>query len=181
MPFSTCPRLRRAKFQLESPPIFLGEIVENVVSMTGNNVRAKGLQILTSVSDMPDGLLGDRTRLQQALLNFVSNAVKFTEAGSITIRVQLAEDQPENALIRFEVIDTGIGIAPEALQRLFSAFEQRRQFDDEKYGGTGLGLAITRKIAEIMGGSAGCSMNPIKAALLVYRAIAEKSGTLRGA
>ncbi|HMV21300.1 MAG TPA: PAS domain S-box protein [Rhodocyclaceae bacterium] len=174
-------KIEAGKFQLEESPIFLGEIVENVVSMTGNNVRAKGLQILTSVSDMPDGLLGDRTRLQQALLNFVSNAVKFTEAGSITIRVQLAEDQPENALIRFEVIDTGIGIAPEALQRLFSAFEQADNSMTRKYGGTGLGLAITRKIAEIMGGSAGCSSEPNKGSTFWFTVRLRKNPELCGA
>ena len=104
---------------------------------------------------MPEALFGDRTRLQQALLNYATNAVKFTEHGRIVLRAHVLEDGETSMLLRFEVRDSGPGIAPEALPRLFSAFEQADNSITRKYGGTGLGLAITRRIAQLMGGDAG--------------------------
>jgi CheY-like chemotaxis protein len=105
-------------------------------------------------------LRGDRLRLQQALLNYLSNAVKFTDTGGITVTVQVLEEGAEHLRLRFEVTDTGIGIPPEALPRLFAAFEQADNSLARKYGGTGLGLAITRQIALLMGGDAGAHSNP---------------------
>ncbi|PKO40909.1 MAG: hypothetical protein CVU33_01785, partial [Betaproteobacteria bacterium HGW-Betaproteobacteria-6] len=102
-------------------------------------------------------LLGDPTALQQALLNFAANAVKFTDSGSVTLRVRLLEDAADSALLRFEVEDTGVGIANDDLPRLFAAFEQADNTLTRPYGGTGLGLPITRKLAEHMGGTAGAS------------------------
>lgn len=148
-------KIEAGKFQLDESPVRLGEVVENVLSMTHESARAKGIALETRMARMPDGLVGDSTRIQQALLNYAANAVKFTEAGSVTISVQLVEDAADNALLRFEVSDTGIGVAPDALPRLFTAFEQADNSMTRKYGGTGLGLAITRKIAEVMGGEAG--------------------------
>lgn len=155
-------KIEAGKVQLEEDLVSLNEIVENVVTMISGNAKAKGVKIFTDVCAVPNELLGDRTRLQQAILNYASNAIKFTQVGSVTIRTQLVDDQAESALFRFEVIDTGIGIAPEAMARLFSAFEQADGSTTRKYGGTGLGLAITRKIAEIMGGTAGASSEPNK-------------------
>jgi CheY-like chemotaxis protein len=93
--------------------------------------------------------------LQQALLNYANNAIKFTESGTVTLRAELVEQDRESALLRFEVQDTGIGIEPQALPRLFTKFEQADSSTTRKWGGTGLGLAITRKLAELMGGEAG--------------------------
>ncbi|MEI7431702.1 MAG: response regulator, partial [Betaproteobacteria bacterium] len=100
-------------------------------------------------------VLGDTTRLQQALLNYVGNAIKFTDSGTITLRSMTLEESVDSVLIRFEVQDTGIGITAEALPRLFTPFEQADNSTSRKYGGTGLGLTITRKLAEMMGGEAG--------------------------
>jgi two-component system sensor histidine kinase/response regulator len=107
------------------------------------------LQLETEV--LPQGLVGDPTRLQQALLNYATNAIKFTEQGTVTIRALVLADAADSALLRFEVADTGIGIPPEALSRLFSAFEQADNSTTRKYGGTGLGLAITRHLAQTDG------------------------------
>jgi CheY-like chemotaxis protein len=93
--------------------------------------------------------------LQQALLNYATNAIKFTETGGVKLHVALVDEDDYTALIRFEVIDTGIGIAQEAISRLFQVFEQADNSTTRKYGGTGLGLAITRKLAKLMGGDAG--------------------------
>jgi hypothetical protein len=106
---------------------------------------------------MPPVLLGDPTRLRQALLNFAANALKFTESGRIVLRVKLVAETAEDALLRFEVEDSGIGIEPDALPRLFAAFEQADNSLTRKYGGTGLGLAISKMLAQVMGGDAGAS------------------------
>jgi two-component system sensor histidine kinase/response regulator len=92
---------------------------------------------------VPPWLRGDPTRLRQALLNYAGNAVKFTDKGSITLRARLLEDSGDELLVRFEVSDTGVGITPEQMTRLFQAFEQADVSTTRKYGGTGLGLAIT--------------------------------------
>ena len=99
-------------------------------------------------------------RLQQALLNLTGNAVKFTENGRVSIRVRVDDESPENALIHFEVEDSGIGIPADQLPRLFTAFEQVDGSATRRHGGTGLGLAITRNLAELMGGQAGASSTP---------------------
>jgi CheY-like chemotaxis protein len=109
---------------------------------------------------VPNNLIGDVTRLRQALLNYITNAIKFTEAGRITVGVQCLEDSLESALLRFEVTDTGIGIAPKAIDLLFSDFMQADNSTTRKYGGTGLGLSITRKLARLMGGEAGAMSTP---------------------
>ncbi len=115
----------------------------------------KGLCFNTEITSLHHKLRGDPTRLQQALLNYAANAIKFTEQGHITVRVTQESETDEIATLRFEVEDTGIGIASEALPRLFNAFEQADNSTTRQYGGTGLGLAITKKIAEVMGGTAG--------------------------
>jgi len=104
---------------------------------------------------VPWTLLGDPTRLQQALLNYANNAVKFTETGTVTLRATAEAERADSVLVRFEVQDTGIGIAPETLSRLFAIFEQADNSFTRKHGGTGLGLAITRRLARSMGGDAG--------------------------
>jgi CheY-like chemotaxis protein len=104
--------------------------------------------------------VGDPTRLQQALLNYATNAVKFTEKGTVTLRALKQEEAADSVRVRFEVQDTGIGIVPEVMSRLFSTFEQADNSMTRKYGGTGLGLAITRRLAELMGGESGADSKP---------------------
>jgi CheY-like chemotaxis protein len=104
---------------------------------------------------MPAELHGDQTRLKQALLNYAGNAIKFTERGSIHLQASVLEDTPTSVLLRFEVRDTGIGIASDNRDKLFSAFEQGDNTLSRQYGGTGLGLVITKKLAQAMGGDAG--------------------------
>jgi PAS domain S-box-containing protein len=148
-------KIEAGKFELDEAALNVEELTDNVVSMIGGRVKAKGLRLETDIPPMPRGLRGDRTRLQQALLNYLGNAVKFTDAGRIVLRVRLVEDGPDHSLLRFAVSDTGIGIAPEVIPRLFSAFEQADNSISRKHGGTGLGLAITRRVVELMGGETG--------------------------
>ncbi|MFZ2269295.1 MAG: ATP-binding protein [Azonexus sp.] len=101
--------------------------------------------------------VGDPQHIQLALECYVENAVRFTESGGIKIHVDLLEADKATALIRFVVEDTGIGIAPEVLLKIFNSFEQADNSSTRKYGGTGIGLAISKKLSELMGGETGCS------------------------
>ncbi len=148
-------KIEAGSLTLEEAPINIKSLMANIASMLYEKTQSKNLELHSDCSTLPDHLLGDATRIQQALLNYAANAIKFTETGHIYLRAKLIQDEPTQALIRFEVEDTGIGIAPEILPKLFSAFEQADNSMTRKYGGTGLGLAITKKIAQIMGGEAG--------------------------
>ncbi len=153
-------KIDAGKLNLEISPFRIEAVFANVASMLQEQASAKGLQLRVEVESLGFGLEGDATRLQQALLNFAGNAVKFTETGSVILRVHLLDETADSALLRFEVVDTGIGIAPEILPRLFSAFEQADNSTTRKYGGTGLGLAITKKLAQLMDGDAGADSTP---------------------
>lgn len=153
-------KIEAGKLVLEESIVRIEDIVESALTIVGDNIRAKGIKLATEIAPMPAGLIGDRTRIKQALLNYLSNAIKFTDSGEITVRTTVEEDAEESALVRLEVSDTGIGIEPEAIRRLFSAFEQADNSTTRKYGGTGLGLAIASKLAEHMGGTAGATSQP---------------------
>ena len=152
-------KIEVGKFTLEVGPISIGNVVSNIESIVGERARNNGLKFNTQVPRFNFGLRGDSTRLQQALLNYVGNAIKFTETGSVTVSVECLEETDHDALVRFSVTDTGIGITAEALDRLFLCFEQADNSTTRKYGGTGLGLAITRQLARLMGGDAGAESN----------------------
>ncbi|MDY0036754.1 MAG: response regulator [Zoogloea oleivorans] len=150
-------KIEAGKLVLAESVIRVESILDNVVSMLQSRALAKGLRLRAEADAVPPNLLGDATALQQALLNYAANALKFTDAGSVTLRVRLVDVDAGSAVLRFEVQDSGIGIPEDALPRLFAAFEQADNTMTRRYGGTGLGLAITRKLAERMGGAAGAS------------------------
>jgi PAS domain S-box-containing protein len=148
-------KIESGKLTLEQTDFSLRAMLRRVEAMVSERARAKGLAIHIEPGDVPDRLSGDPTRLSQALLNLLSNAVKFTETGGIGVQVQ-AQPLDDGALrMRFTVSDTGIGIAPEQIDKLFAAFEQADTTTTRRFGGTGLGLAITRHLAQLMGGDAG--------------------------
>lgn len=153
-------KIEAGKFVIEQTAVHIDSIIDNVVSMLSERAQARGLQLKTDVERLPYGLIGDPTRIRQALLNYAGNAIKFTERGNVTLRVSASEDRQDSVMLRFDVIDTGIGIPPETLAKLFSNFEQADNSTSRVYGGTGLGLAITRKLAELMGGAAGATSTP---------------------
>jgi PAS domain S-box-containing protein len=153
-------KIEAGKFALEEAPVVVSSLMTNVSSILSERVKAKGIHLLIETEYLPPTLVGDPTRIQQALLNYATNAVKFTETGTVTLRARKQEETAVSVMLRFEVVDTGIGIAPETLSRLFSAFEQADNSMTRKYGGTGLGLAITRRLAELMGGEAGADSTP---------------------
>ena len=153
-------KIEAGKFILDDMPVNIGALFANAISIITERLQSKGLALHTERDDFPNDLRGDAIRLQQALLNYLTNAVKFTEQGSITLRARNLESSTDSVLLRFEVSDTGIGIAADAQERLFSAFEQADNSTTRQYGGTGLGLAITRRLAELMGGEAGVESEP---------------------
>ena len=153
-------KIESGKLVLEVAPFRIVDVVERLVSLNADKVTTKGLSFRTAVGSLPPVLVGDRTRLSQALLNYVSNAIKFTESGSIVLRASVVEEDDASLLVRFEVQDSGIGIAGDVLERLFHPFEQADNSTTRKYGGTGLGLVITRHLAELMGGQAGVDSQP---------------------
>jgi CheY-like chemotaxis protein len=146
--------------------------------MLSQKAQDKGLRFHIETTSLPHNLHGDPTRLQQALLNYAANALKFTETGHITLRVREETQTDEAATLRFEVEDTGIGIAPDALPKLFGAFEQADSSTTRKYGGTGLGLAITKKIAEVMGGTAGVTSTKDKGSTFWFTAVFRKGASV---
>ena len=153
-------KIEAGRMELEQTDFPLGAILDHVHSLLAEQARAKGLTIEVDGDSVPLWLRGDPTRLRQALLNYAGNALKFTETGFIALRARLLEDDGDKLRVRFEVQDTGIGIAPEQLASLFSAFTQADASTTRKYGGTGLGLAITRRLAQLMGGEAGAESVP---------------------
>jgi PAS domain S-box-containing protein len=155
-------KIEAGRLQLESTDFHLSAILDNVCSIIGEQAAAKGLRIEADPDSVPVWLRGDPTRLRQALLNYAGNAIKFTERGTISLRAILLEELGDELRVRFEVQDTGIGIAAETLPRLFTAFEQADASTTRKYGGTGLGLAITRRMAQLMGGEVGADSTPGK-------------------
>ena len=149
-------KIEAGQVALEDEPFALRALVEGVVEMVTAQVRAKELEIMARVApEVPNVLRGDATRLRQVLLNLVGNAVKFTEQGAVVVRVHVAQDMGAAVMLRCSVIDTGIGITPEAQASLFEAFTQADSSTARRYGGTGLGLAICRHLVELMGGHIG--------------------------
>ena len=154
-------KIEAGKLLLEETEVNIGAILANVASIVKERAHEKGLDLVIESSPDPHPLLGDPTRLQQALLNYVTNAIKFTDAGgSVLVRCAIAEARDDAVLLRFEVVDSGIGIAPDVAGRLFASFEQADNSTTRKFGGTGLGLSITRHLAELMGGSEGLTSSP---------------------
>jgi len=153
-------KIEAGKMTLNVTDFSVERMLDNIASMVGHMVREKGLELVVEYDELPPVLVGDATRLTQALVNYLSNAIKFTAQGKITLRIDKAEETATDLMLRFEVTDTGIGIAADKLALLFHAFEQVDASTTRKYGGTGLGLTITRRLARLMGGDAGAQSLP---------------------
>jgi signal transduction histidine kinase/DNA-binding response OmpR family regulator len=154
-------KIEAGKLDLEHLEFDLRTVIEEVAVLLAERADSKGLELACLVShDVPTVLRGDPVRLRQILMNLVGNAVKFTDQGEVVVRASLAEAQAAAVLVRFEVSDTGPGIAPEARERLFESFSQADSSTTRQYGGTGLGLAIAKQLSEMMGGSIGVDSTP---------------------
>jgi signal transduction histidine kinase/DNA-binding response OmpR family regulator len=146
---------------LETIPFDLATAIDEAVELVADAARRKGLECGVVIEpDVPAAIIGDPGRLRQVLVNFLSNAVKFTGAGSVHVHVSSHRASDDQLGLRVEVSDTGLGISPEAQARLFTPFTQADASTTRKFGGTGLGLAISKQIAESMGGSVGVRSTP---------------------
>ena len=148
-------KIEADKVVLEQTCFDLDSILEKNLDQIIPGVNRKQLEFIVDIDPEIGEINGDALRLSQALLNYLSNAIKFTEQGNVTLKARIIETNPADVLIRFEVRDTGIGIDSESIPRLFNAFEQADNSTTRRYGGTGLGLALTQRIARLMGGETG--------------------------
>ena len=155
-------KIETGHLELDITDFDLHETIDGTCSFTAAQARAKGLRLDVQIgSDVPRRVRGDGRRLHQVVLNLVSNAIKFTSTGGVAVRVS-ATPTPNDAgaMIRLEVADSGIGIDPANLQRMFEPFTQADVSTTRLYGGTGLGLAIARELVELMGGTIGAESEP---------------------
>ena len=148
-------KIEAGKMTLDPTDFEVERMVSNVTAMVTDKVEAKGLELVVRLSGVPPVLHGDGVRLGQVLVNFMSNAVKFTEQGSVVLSGRVLREEGEQVWVRFEVRDTGIGLSEAQQAKLFTAFQQADVSTTRTYGGTGLGLAITRRLADLMGGQVG--------------------------
>jgi signal transduction histidine kinase/CheY-like chemotaxis protein/HPt (histidine-containing phosphotransfer) domain-containing protein len=148
-------KIESGRMSIETADFALDTLLSGMLGLVAESARAKGLQVSIDTTGMPNRLRGDATRLAQALINLLGNAIKFTERGSVAVRGEVLEETPEQIWVRFLVRDTGIGIPAEKIGNLFNAFEQADSSTTRRFGGTGLGLAITRRLVELMGGEVG--------------------------
>ncbi|MCL2005941.1 MAG: ATP-binding protein [Planctomycetaceae bacterium] len=166
-------KIEAKKFELELIPFSLKRTLDDIVSTVQAEVESKGLKIFTQIAaEIPDTLIGDPLRLRQVLLNLTSNAIKFTTHGGVFITVK--EDSrsvPGGSRLIFDVQDTGIGLQPEHVEKIFNSFAQADGSTTRIYGGTGLGLTIVKNLVELMGGEVGVRSVPGQGAVFTFSAI----------
>ena len=149
-------KIEAGKLELEDEPFELRTVVEDVASMVAVGQPSRGVEVISSVGpSLPVNVWGDANRVRQILTNLTNNAVKFTEAGEVTVNVSQNGENTDAGQLRFEVVDTGIGIEPAAQETIFESFAQADGSNTRRYGGTGLGLAIAKQLVALMGGEIG--------------------------
>jgi len=154
-------RIESGQMAFEDIPFDLAEVVEQTIQLYSESANRKRIDLYVWIySDVPTRLHGDPTRLRQVLSNILSNSIKFTEEGEVTVRISCARKRVGRVQLDFSIDDTGIGIADEARRNLFRAFSQADDSTTRKYGGSGLGLAIAKMLVERMGGRIGVQSSP---------------------
>ncbi|MEO6034060.1 MAG: response regulator, partial [Verrucomicrobiota bacterium] len=149
-------KIEAGKLTFEIHDFDLRESVESTLELLAGEAQRRGIELVGSVEpNMPTGVRGDLGRLRQVLTNLVSNGIKFTESGEVVIRASVQNETESHLMVRFEVIDTGIGISPQSQALLFQSFSQADSSTTRKYSGTGLGLAIARQLVTLMSGEIG--------------------------
>ena len=154
-------KIEAGKLILESVPFNLRDLLQDTLTILAPEAHGKQLELVSLIyRDTPTSLVGDPLRLKQVLTNLVSNAIKFTHAGTIAVRAMLDDEDPERAQLRISVRDTGIGLSDDDLRLLFQAFSQADNSLSRQAGGTGLGLVISKRLIEQMGGEIGVDSTP---------------------
>jgi PAS domain S-box-containing protein len=168
-------KIEAEKVELEDIIFELRTSVEDTAVLLAERAQSKGLEIASLVDyDVPTELRGDPGRLRQILTNLLGNAIKFTEEGEVVLKAEVSEETEEEALVRFEVRDTGIGMTPEQQEHLFESFSQADASTTRRYGGTGLGLAISSRLAGMMGGEIRVESEPGEGSVFLFTARFEK-------
>jgi PAS domain S-box-containing protein len=164
-------KIEAGKLDIESAEFRFDDVLENLSTVVSQKAHEKGLEFLISAQpDIPPSLIGDPLRLGQVLINLVNNSVKFTERGEVIVSVRMEEQAGERVKLSFSVRDTGIGMTPEQLDRLFQAFSQADTSTTRKFGGTGLGLSISKRLVEMMGGKIWAESEPGKGSTFTFTA-----------
>lgn len=146
-------KVEAGKLELENIDFSIADVVEQVIQSLHIKAEEKGLELITEIQhDIQEVVIGDPHRLKQILINLCNNAIKFTEKGSVQLKVDVVLNATDNQTLRFSIIDTGIGIPPEKIDTIFENFTQAHASDSRKYGGTGLGLSIAKQLVELQGG-----------------------------
>ncbi|MCP4349711.1 MAG: response regulator [Desulfobacterales bacterium] len=163
-------KIDAGKLDLEKSPFILKDIVKIITGIFAGKVAEKDIELLIDIEPLtPNALIGDSLRLQQIITNLVSNSVKFTDKGGIiTLGVRALDKSPDKAVLRFYVKDTGVGLNPDQLRKLFEPFTQADASTTRKYGGTGLGLSISKQLVEMMGGGIWAESEPGKGATFFF-------------
>jgi two-component system sensor histidine kinase/response regulator len=175
-------KIEAGKMEVHKEEVALRALVEEVGGLLSERAHAKGLELAIHVrQDVPEVLVGDALRIRQVVTNLVGNAVKFTDAGEVVVRVQHVETTGPKVVVRFEVIDSGIGISLEDRQRLFQAFTQVDGSMTRRHGGTGLGLTISKRLVELMGGELGIESEPGKGSRFFFELPFEVPSSRRSA
>ena len=174
-------KIEAGKITIEQIDFDLTRVFERVTALVSERSRAKGLELVLDVDpEIPQYLVGDPTRLGQVILNFASNAVKFTEEGVVTLRARVDDDFGEALKLRFEIEDSGIGISGEQQEKLFETFSQGDSSTTRRFGGTGLGLAICKRLAGVMGGEVGMHSVPGAGSTFWFTATFQRSDATDG-
>jgi len=154
-------KIEAGKLVLETTDLDLHALIHSTATMLAPQAQTKGLEYMVHIApETPFLLRGDPLHLRQVLINLIGNAIKFTEKGRVEVRVRLLEEGPVRARLHFEVVDTGIGITPQAQARIFESFTQADESTTRRFGGTGLGTTIARQLVELMGGEIGVHSRP---------------------
>lgn len=173
-------KLEAGKLSIENTPLYLNELVEETVEIMGIKASEKNLELVSDTTGMSDLLLGDPVRIRQIVVNLLGNAIKFTEHGKITVSLKKEEaaylqEEKRYQPLSISVKDTGIGISPDKLEKIFESFAQADSSTTRKYGGTGLGLTISRNLAELMGGRLSVESDPGKGSIFTVNLVLESA------
>jgi len=172
-------KIEAGKLVLENTDLDLHALINSTATMLAPQAQAKGLEFMVHIApETPFLLRGDPLHLRQVLINLIGNAIKFTEKGGVEVRVRLLEEWPLRARLHFEVIDSGIGITPQAQARIFDSFTQADESTTRRFGGTGLGTTIARQLVELMGGKIGVRSAPGAGATFWFELVLEKQSQL---
>ncbi len=162
-------KIEAGKLQLQETYFTPGDLVREVMDIFRVRMQEKNIKPVCSIDDaFPEAVIADNLRVRQVLINLIGNALKFTEQGEISLRLTLAEQTAEHSVLRFEIQDSGIGIAPDKQREIFDAFAQVDNSHSRRYQGTGLGLAISKELVEAMGGDIGLQSEPGRGSLFWF-------------